>query len=236
MPKLKNITKYYGKLMVFENFNLDIAEGKSTVIMGISGVGKTTLLHLLAGIEGCSGEVECTLPISYVFQTPRLIEHLTVFENLTYVLKNSGIEREKYEQEILNALQLAGLLDKKNTPCCNLSGGQKQRVGLLRAFLYPSKTMLLDEPFNSLDVLLKVRLIDLYRDLMRKNPRTAVFVSHDVDEALLIADEIIVLGHNCELERIYLPAFENTRDLSNEVFVSARKRIYDALLKSEYKN
>ena len=96
--------------------------------------------------------------------------------------------------------------------------------------------MLLDEPFNSLDVLLKVRLIDLYRDLMRKNPRTAVFVSHDVDEALLIADEIIVLGHNCELERIYLPAFENTRDLSNEVFVSARKRIYDALLKSEYKN
>lgn len=231
MLKIENLTKSYNDLKVFDNFNLEISENKTTAIMGVSGIGKSTLLNVLADLTEYEGNIVKPTPISYVFQTPRLLEHLTVFNNLRYVLKNTDLSEEEYKKDIQKFLLLADLQDKTHSLASELSGGQKQRVSLIRAFLYPSKLLLMDEPFNSLDVALKMRIIDLYRNLLSEKPRTVVFVSHDVDEALWVSDEIIVLGNNCVKSRIDLSGEKNKGDLSKPIFVEARKQIYNSLIK-----
>ena len=230
MLKFNNFTKKYGNLTVFENFNLELSLNKTTAIMGASGVGKTTLLNALAGISEYQGEILKPDSISYVFQTPRLLEHLTVFENLEFVLKNTGISKQEYQNEILKFLNLAGMQNKVNSLASELSGGQKQRVSLIRAFLYPAKLLLMDEPFNSLDLSLKIRIIDLYRDLLSEKPRTVVFVSHDIDEVLSVADEVIVLANNSVKQKIQISSNSRIRDLSEPNLMNARKIIYSAII------
>ncbi|MBQ7408753.1 MAG: ABC transporter ATP-binding protein [Clostridia bacterium] len=229
MPKLINVSKKFSNVEVFNNFNLQIGEGITTAIMGNSGVGKTTLLNILAGICDCDGVVDVKRPVSYVFQTPRLIESLTVKQNLEYVMKNSRLSKDSLNNEIDEMLKLAQIFDKKHAYPNQLSGGQKQRVSLVRAFLFNSELMLLDEPFNSLDIGLKVRIINLYRDLLNKKPRTAVLVSHDIDECLLIADEIIVLGNNNVIYRQGLSKSNGLRDITDSECEQVRKEVYKAL-------
>ena len=230
MLKLNNIGVKFGQNVVFDNFNLSFESGKTTVIMGRSGVGKTTLLNVLASTVKFSGSVEVEKPISYIFQTPRLLENLTVEQNLIYVLKNAVTNLNDYSEKIQKLLSDAGISEKKNALASTLSGGQKQRVSMLRAFLYPSKLLLMDEPFTSLDIAIKARLIDLYKHLLLENPRTVVCVSHDLDEALLIADRIIVLGENKILLDLNLDHCDSARDLTNESCVLARSKIYSALV------
>ena len=229
MLRLNNIGVRFGQNVVFDNFNLSLESGKTTVIMGRSGVGKTTLLNVLAGTVKFSGSAEVQKPISYIFQTPRLLENLTVEQNLIYVLKNAVTNLNEYSEKIQKLLSDAGISEKKNALASTLSGGQKQRVSMLRAFLYPSKLLLMDEPFTSLDIALKARLIDLYKHLLLENPRTVVCVSHDLDEALLIADRVIVLGENKVLLDVSLPSSDTARDLTSESCVLARSKIYSAI-------
>lgn len=192
MPKLVNVTKKWGNRSVFEGFSLQIEPLKTTAVIGKSGVGKTTLLSIIANLTDYSGEAIDFGKISYVFQEPRLIPFLTVKENLEYALKPEYDEKT-LEKVIDEYLRLTGISLLKNKLAETLSGGEKQRVGLIRAFAYPSSTILLDEPFSSLDVGLKMKIIDLYADLLKVSPKTAILVTHSVDEALYLADEIIFL-------------------------------------------
>ncbi len=181
---IRNLCKTYGNLTVYDNFNLEIEEGKVTCILGESGSGKTTLLNCIARLTDFSGEIP-ELKCSYVFQSPRLVPNLTVYKNLSLVLNDS---------EKINAiLQKVRLSEKANEYPRNLSGGQAQRAGLARAFLAVSDIILLDEPFASLDLKLKTEMERLFFEIRKADNRTALFVTHDIDEAINVADRIIVL-------------------------------------------
>lgn len=185
MILLKGITKRYGALTVYENFDFSIEDGTVTCILGESGSGKTTLLNILAGLTPFEGSVSPQSRCSYVFQQPRLVPSLTVAGNLRLVCKDAG--------RVSRMLEEVGLEDRAGEYPCNLSGGQAQRVSLARAFLHPAGLILLDEPFSSLDLATKLKVADLFLRLREREGRTAVFVTHDVDEALMLSHRIVVL-------------------------------------------
>ena len=185
MIELRNITKKYGSLTVYDNFSLSLEEGKITCILGESGCGKTTLLNMLAGVCPYEGEITPRQPCSYIFQQPRLVPNLTVAGNLSLVCKDRA--------RIADMLSRAGLSEKAGAYPVELSGGQAQRVSVARAFLNPARLILMDEPFSSLDTALKIRMIGLFCEIWREEKRTAVFVTHDAEEAQMLAHRAIVL-------------------------------------------
>lgn len=184
MIEVKNLTKKYGDLTVYENFNLRIEEGLTTCILGESGCGKTTLLNCVAGLTDYEGEIP-QMKCAYVFQTPRLVPNLTVGGNLKLINKN--------DEEIDEILKRVRLYDKKDSYPKFLSGGQAQRASLARAFLFGGDVILLDEPFNSLDLKLKTEISELFSNIRKELNATALLVTHDVDEALNLAQRIIVV-------------------------------------------
>lgn len=184
MIEIKNLTKSYGSTEVYDNFNLSLEDGKITCILGESGSGKTTLLNCIAGLTAYGGEIPA-LKCSYVFQAPRLVPNLTVKQNLMLMCKD--------EAKVIAMLENVRLKDKINAYPKTLSGGQAQRVALARAFLYESETLLLDEPFSSLDLKLKREMHELFLRIWRQDKRTVLFVTHDVDEAVSLADRVLVL-------------------------------------------
>lgn len=187
MIELRNVTKRYGAQTVYEDFSLSLEEGKITCLLGASGCGKTTLLNMLAGLTPFEGEiVPAGLRCSYIFQQPRLVPNLTVGGNLRLVCKN--------EERIVGMLARVGLSEKRNAYPAELSGGQAQRVSVARAFLHPAKLFLMDEPFSSLDTALKIRLIGLFCELWREQSPTVVFVTHDAEEACMLAHRVLIFG------------------------------------------
>lgn len=184
MIEIKNFSKSYGKMSVYENFNLTLEENKITCILGESGSGKTTLLNAVANLikyEGSITQKTC----SYIFQTPCLVPNLTVFKNLKLVCPDEG--------KILKMLEAVKLSDKADAYPVNLSGGEAQRVSISRAYLADSGLILMDEPFSSLDLKLKYEMSGLFLKLWKNDKRCALFVTHDIDEAVRIAHRIIVL-------------------------------------------
>ena len=185
MIELRNVTQKYGALTVYENFSLSLEEGKIACILGASGCGKTTLLNMLAGLVPFSGTIEPMQPCSYIFQQPRLVPNLTVEGNLRLVCRDAA--------RIRDMLGRIGLADKAKAYPVELSGGQAQRVSIARAFLHPSSLLLMDEPFSSLDTALKIRLMRLFAEIWREERRTVLFVTHDVEEAYMLAHRALVL-------------------------------------------
>lgn len=185
MIQFKNVTKKYGSLTVYENFNLSIEEGEITCILGESGSGKTTLLNMLAGVAQYSGTITPEKKVSYIFQQPRLVPSLTVRGNLKLICKDDG--------KVDEMLAAVGLTQKAGAYPVALSGGQAQRVSIARAFLNPSDLILMDEPFSSLDLALKLKIAQLFLELWKVEERTAVFVTHDVDEAAMLSNRVVIL-------------------------------------------
>lgn len=191
--RLDGINKAYGDNVVFRDFGMEIEENKILALLGASGCGKTTLLNIISGVTEFDGTVEKNGDrVSYMFQQPRLIPNLTVYKNLEYVLKaNCG--KEERSQRIEEILKKVELWDSRNKYPSELSGGMNQRVSLARAFVYDAPLLLMDEPFKGLDISLKKRIIDVFKKLYSSDNRTTVFVTHDIDDAFLLADRIVVL-------------------------------------------
>lgn len=191
--RVKNFTCSYEQKTIFDNFDVTFEQGKINVILGGSGVGKTTLLNAIAGIKSYEGQIEgCEGGVSYIFQKDRLIPSISVYKNLDLILK--GVVKDKAERKRMieqTAVDLEIYDVLKSLPS-EISGGQAQRVSMARAFLYPSDIMLLDEPFKALDTALKTRLIKQFAALQEKKNKTVVFVTHAIDECLLLADDYFV--------------------------------------------
>lgn len=206
MIEIKNLTKNYGQKNVFTDFNLNIEKGKTTVILGESGSGKTTLLNVLCGLTDYEGKV-VGVPekISYVFQRDRLIKNLTVEENLKLICPKADISR---------ALKSVGLAGTEKEYPHNLSAGMSRRVAILRAFLYPSSLMIMDEPFINLDISKKYSLIEIVKKLKEADGRTIVCVTHDIKEAVLLADRIVVIAN----KNIVFDTEAITADTEKELF------------------
>lgn len=183
--KIDNLCVSYGKNAVYQNFSLETDDKNVTCILGESGCGKTTLLNAIAGLVAHTGTIS-PVSISCVFQTPRLVPNLTVLENLKLI----GAEEEKANE----LLQKVGLDGKSGAYPATLSGGERQRVSLCRAFIYPADLILMDEPFSSLDLKTKLSVMNLFKELRSESGRGALFVTHDIDEALYLSDRIVVLS------------------------------------------
>ncbi|WP_294402752.1 ABC transporter ATP-binding protein [uncultured Clostridium sp.] len=193
---IKNLNKTYGKDKIFEDFRIEFEDDKVNCIVGESGCGKTTLLNIIAGLTdrgSCSVEGFTNEDISYVFQDDRLIPWLTIRENLQIALKKyyKKNELEQKIHQVLGMVSIAGIEEKYPY---ELSGGMKQRVNIARAFGKPSKIILMDEPFKSLDYKIKYTIIDEFIDILKREKRMVILVTHDLDEAIYFQGNIIVLG------------------------------------------
>lgn len=191
----KNFSFSYPDKEIYKNFNTVFPGGKINVVLGASGVGKTTLLNALTGLSGFDGEIE-NMPknVSYIFQSDRLVKTISVEKNLDFVLKNAISDKTARKNAIYDMAKLLEISDVLKRLPTEISGGQAQRVQMARAFLCPSEVMLLDEPFKGLDVSLKTRLIKKFLELWGRDGRTVVLVTHDVYDALLMGDKVFVLS------------------------------------------
>jgi NitT/TauT family transport system ATP-binding protein len=194
---IKDLSKSYGNEEIFKSFNIDFCDEKINCIVGSSGCGKSTLLNIIAGLtEIQKGEISGVSlnDISYVFQEDRLIEWLTVKENLEIALKKY-FDKSIIDKKIDDVLKLVGIYDIKNKYPGALSGGMRQRVNIARAFGKPSKVILMDEPFKSLDYKLKYTIIDEFKNLLSKEKRMVILVTHDLDEAIYFHGNVIVFSN-----------------------------------------
>lgn len=196
MPKFINITKKWGDKSIFDKFSLELPDEKVSVILGESGVGKSTLLSVAASLTDYEGKTEGFEKPSFVFQQPRLIEQLSVYENIEFALSSVDMGKGEKKRVIESALEKARILPLANRICSSLSGGEKQRVSLARAIAFPSDVLLTDEPFNSLDIRLKSEIISDLKNVVSEQKRTVLFVTHSVDEAMFFGDYIVVLKNN----------------------------------------
>lgn len=183
MISIKDLNFSYKDKVIYQDFNLDIKKGQITAILGESGSGKTTLLNILAGLSEYEGQISgMEYPLSIVFQTDRLIKNLTVKQNLSLVYKGNDIDEH---------LQQMGLAGYENAYIKSLSAGMKRRVAILRAMLFDSNIMLLDEPFINLDLKLKFNIMDTIRQKCKE--KTLIFITHDIKEAVHLADRIVII-------------------------------------------
>ncbi len=185
--RINNLTKKFNSKLIFNNANFEFNDGRVTYIIGESGVGKTTLLRIIAGLDKeYSGQITPNLDkISYVFQEPRLFSNLTVEENITMVTETSRYTAE----EVLSLVELEN--EKASLPS-SLSGGMKMRIALARAIYYDADVFLMDEPFSALDEELKSRMLPKIFDTLKG--KTVIIVSHNLDEASKFSDAIIDLS------------------------------------------
>jgi NitT/TauT family transport system ATP-binding protein len=193
MYKLDRVDKSYGSLRVLWDFSLEFPENRITAVLGPSGCGKTTLLNILAGLVPVDGGLVTTAtPVSYLFQEPRLLPWLTVRENLNLVLRDQ-LPAAEVAPRVNQYLAATGVDAYQNFYPAQLSGGLRQRVALARAFSFPASLLLMDEPFKSLDLKVRYRLIVDFLELWRRRPRTVVLITHDVKEAVLMGERIVIL-------------------------------------------
>jgi NitT/TauT family transport system ATP-binding protein len=198
--ELKGVTKSYGPLRVMRNFSASFPAHEIGVLLGPSGCGKTTILNLLAGLlKPDAGDVTIGgIPaaesrVSYLFQEPRLLPWLTVEKNLDFILSPRLPTAERYEK-IEKYLREVSLYDARRKYPFELSGGMARRAAMARAFLFESNALLMDEPFQGLDLPLKFQLMKSFEKARRLDRKTTLFVTHDIEEALLLGDRIHVLS------------------------------------------
>ena len=188
----------YADKIIFNNLSLtlNMDDKLPTVILGPSGCGKTTLLRLIAGILPVSKDrinIDNNPLISFVFQEPRFLPWYTILDNISLPIEKIYGKHESKDRA-LHFLKLVSLEEKASSFPAKLSGGQRQRASIARAFAYPSGLLLMDEPFQSLDIPLRIELMELCLSLLENEKRLTLMVAHDPREALFMGSRIIILG------------------------------------------
>jgi NitT/TauT family transport system ATP-binding protein len=193
MNKVSALSKSFNDLKIFTDLTLEFPAGKITAILGPSGCGKTTLLNIIAGLTTPDiGKIELDGTVSYVFQEPRLLPWLTVWQNVALVLEEK-LPAAELKGVVEQHLTAAGVKEYARFYPAQLSGGLKQRVALARAFAFPAGILLMDEPFKSLDLKARLQISRDFLALWRAAPRTVILVTHDVREAVLLGDKVVLL-------------------------------------------
>ncbi len=209
---LQHLCKTYAPHVVaVDDVSLDVDSGQLVVLLGPSGCGKTTLLRLIAGLERPEGGTIAIAgrpvvsasqglyvppehrAIGMVFQSYAIWPHMTVYQNVAYALKNKGLSKSEIKRKVAQVLELVELQGLMDRPAPNLSGGQQQRVALARALVSEPQVLLFDEPLSNLDAKLRHQMRSELRRLQRDTGITAVYVTHDQEEALSISDRIVVM-------------------------------------------
>ncbi|MGO7683365.1 ABC transporter ATP-binding protein [Rhizobium ruizarguesonis] len=236
---IRHLSKSYrlngAPLQVLRDINLHVRSGESLAIVGASGSGKTTLLRVLAGLEDSdTGEVLVDgqairgvgTERAVIFQEPRLLPWLTVLDNVAFGLETSGLSREQARGRARHYVKLVGLQQFEAAYPRQLSGGMAQRVGIARALAVQPEILLLDEPLGALDAMTKIGMQQELARIWRDEDVTTILVTHDLEEAIYLADRILILprekGGEPRLIEIELP---RPRDRSAPEFVRHREEL-----------
>jgi ABC-type nitrate/sulfonate/bicarbonate transport system ATPase subunit len=219
--KVSNLSKNYGNLQVINGWDIELEEGEKVVLVGPSGCGKTTFFRIISGLEKATGGTVDVFAqkVGYVFQEPRLFPWRTVFDNLRIIRD----EEDKIE-EVIKMMSLEGfeqLIPSK------LSGGMKQRVNLARALLIEPDFLILDEPFSSLDLKIKLAIMNDIEKLWSKYKFSLLMVTHELKEAIFLADKVIILSSRpSKILRTFDINLEmNERDITDKHFLELESKI-----------
>ena len=229
VEKLYKSFQVAGKdLPVLQNLTAEFPEQSITVILGRSGCGKTTLLRILAGFEPHnSGEVftPAKEKIGMVFQEPRLMPWLTVWKNITF-----GVPKERLAPAAVDRLlKMTGLTGFEKAYPSQLSGGMQQRAALARALAYDPELILMDEPFAALDHFTREAMQNELIQIFSQQKKSIIFVTHSVDEALLIGQKILVLNPGGAAQEFLLSQYTYPRDLLSDEMIERKKEILGAI-------
>jgi NitT/TauT family transport system ATP-binding protein len=228
---LINVSKHFvihenGSKKVFKALNsvsFSVADGEVAVLIGPSGCGKTTALRIVMGLEtATAGRIAvdgkaikgCGYDRGLVFQHAELLPWLTALQNVMFGLEMKGMRGQELRDTAMSFLELVGLKDSANRRPQQLSGGMKQRVGIARALAINPKVLLMDEPFGALDAQTRESLQGELVELQVRTKKTVLFVTHDLDEAVILADRIIVMAEGEIREIIDVPIPRDRRDLA----------------------
>lgn len=228
---LQGLGKSFGTREVLKAIDLQVPAGQFVSLIGPSGVGKSTLLRLLAGLDTPSRgrlAIQATdgpAEVRIMFQEDRLLPWRSVLRNATLGVRG----RDEEARRLLAAVGLAGRED--DYPLV-LSGGQRQRVALARALLHGPDVLLLDEPFGALDAITRASMQLLLLELLQRQPRTVVLVTHDVEEALLLSDRVLVMREQRIVRDLHIPQ-PRPRHRGDPVLAALKEQLLDELLEAE---
>ncbi len=200
--KVKNISKSFDSEQIIRDVSLELHEGEIVSLLGVSGGGKTTLFNVIAGLSHPdSGEVMLDGEnitgkpgsVSYMLQKDLLLPYYTILDNVALPLIVGGIDKKEAREKAQSHFEEFGLDGTEEKYPSQISGGMKQRAALLRTYLFSEKVALLDEPFSALDMMTKSTVHQWYLDVMEKIKLSTLFITHDIDEAILLSDRIYLL-------------------------------------------
>lgn len=225
--QIENISKTFytktGELEVLKDINFTVKEGEIIAIVGPSGSGKSTMLNIISGLlEPTKGNIKISGDIGYMFQKDHLFEWRTVWKNVLLGLEITKKNDEEHRKQIVSLLEKYGLKDFMSSFPSELSGGMKQRIALIRTLATNPSILLLDEAFSALDYQTRLKVSNDIYQMIKNEKLTAILVTHDISEAVSIADRVIVLSNRpAQIKNIYSLVFE---DLSNRNPLSVRSR------------
>lgn len=225
---VKNLSVHYEGYDALKGVDFEAGKGEFVAIVGKSGSGKTTLLHALARFVEFSGDISIPKNIGMVFQHYAVFPWFTASENIAFGLENET--KEKRAQIVIEHLKLAELEDKKDKYPAELSGGQVQRIALARSLAHNPEVLLMDEPYGALDAYTRDKMQQWLLDVWATHKKTIVFVTHNIEEAIFLADRVLVLK-NGKFNKDFKVAFTRPRNedvkfsfefnkLKKEVFIS----------------
>lgn len=200
--RVKGVSKSFEQEQIIKDISIELREGEIVSLLGVSGGGKTTLFNIIAGLSGPDGgkvylenEDVTGKPgnVSYMLQKDLLLPYRTIVDNVALPLIIRGMKKKEARQKAASYFEEFGLAGTGKKYPAQLSGGMKQRAALLRTYLFSEKVALLDEPFSALDMLTKSTVHEWYLDVMEKIKLSTLFITHDIDEAILLSDRIYLL-------------------------------------------
>ncbi len=240
--EVKGVSTAFGDKKVLEDIQINLAEGELVSLLGASGVGKTTLFHVIAGLlvpdtgsvwlEG--GEITGSPgKISYMLQKDMLLPYKTVLDNVSLPLRIKKVAKRAARQEAKRYFREFGLEGYEEKYPSQLSGGMRQRAALLRTYLFSSEVALLDEPFSALDTMTKSAMHQWYLSVMERIHLSTLLITHDMDEAILLSDRIYILaGKPGKIKAEICVDRKKPRDsdfMLTEEFLSYKKRIIELI-------
>ena len=211
--QINNINLSYNNNIIFKNFSISLHINKINIILGSSGCGKTSLLNIIAK------KIESP---SFVYQEPRLLNHLNAYENINYILKDKIKNKNIRDKTIKEALTITNLIDNIHSKPNELSGGMNQRLSLARALAYNSDFLLMDEPLQGQDIKRKKELLDIIKNIQIKTNKTIIYVTHDISEALILGDYIYILSKNNNSTNLIFQTKLESNDLNNNIDMQSK--------------
>ena len=228
--QLDEVTRTFGRLTALEGLSLHVSEREIVAVVGPSGCGKTTLLELICGLQRADAGTVRAGPAALMPQRDLLLPWLSAIDNAGLALRARGASRSEAHEQASPWFERFGLQGFEDTRPAELSGGMRQRVSFLRSLLAGKPVLALDEPFASLDAITRLQMQGWLSEVLEREPRTVVLVTHDVEEAVVLADRVVVMsprpGRSVAEIEVELP---RPRHRTDPEVVSLRERAIEAL-------